>query len=259
MVAVVRRGPSEWCQVGRWDLDALRFEPGSWFRGTLYPQRCDLSPDGRWLAYTAMDYGARWEVGPVYEAVSRLPWLHALAAWGSSSTYIRGFRFIERPGVNEMGEPDLGDPTPCLARYGLRPNRATQFAVERRRGWAETEDTPPRSPKDTWDELRDVRMVKTRPGGPEQLVVEGSWAAFRDNPDLRSPARYALVSGGETHVLSDLQWADWDVRGRLLAATIDGCIEVRVLERGSFEVAFSHDLASAAPDPQPPPSWAREW
>jgi hypothetical protein len=47
-VAVLRRGPSH---VGRWDLARGTYEPGAWIRANLYPQRCDLSPDGRWLCY----------------------------------------------------------------------------------------------------------------------------------------------------------------------------------------------------------------
>ncbi|HVD29548.1 MAG TPA: hypothetical protein VNC79_13760, partial [Mycobacteriales bacterium] len=47
VVAVLRRGPSAWAQVGRWDVGSTpSYQPGSWLRGTLYPQRCDLSPDG---------------------------------------------------------------------------------------------------------------------------------------------------------------------------------------------------------------------
>jgi hypothetical protein len=52
VVAVIRRGPSDWWHVGRWDVgDDPPYQPGAWVRGTVYPQRCDLSPDGRWLCY----------------------------------------------------------------------------------------------------------------------------------------------------------------------------------------------------------------
>ena len=38
-----------------------------------------ISPDGTWFAYSAVKYPGTWEAGAVYEAVSRLPWLTALA------------------------------------------------------------------------------------------------------------------------------------------------------------------------------------
>jgi hypothetical protein len=68
--------------VSRWDLETPAYEPGAWLRGTIYPQRCDLSPDGRWFAYFALKASAEWELGPTYIVISRLPWLTALAAWG---------------------------------------------------------------------------------------------------------------------------------------------------------------------------------
>ena len=78
MVEVLSRDPTEWWQVERWDLERLAYEPGSWFHGVLYPQKCDVSPDGRWLLYSAMKQGSEWAAG----------------------------------------DPDVGDATPCLRRYG---------------------------------------------------------------------------------------------------------------------------------------------
>ena len=50
----------------------------------------------------------------------------------------------------EVDEPDLGDLSPVRERFGLRLSRADSFAVERRRGWTETSDTPPRAADDAW-------------------------------------------------------------------------------------------------------------
>lgn len=260
VVAVLRRGPSDWCHVGRWDLVALRYEPGAWLRGTIYPQKCDVSPDGRWLAYSALDYpGDRWAGGAIFEAVSRLPWLHALCAWNVGSTYTRGLHFTDEPGTCPFGPPDVGDASPLLRRYGLAATRAIQFAVERRNGWVEAPDSEPRSANDSWDERREARMEKERPGGGVRLRVEGSYAAFRDSPDQRDPALYWLARGDAYEELAGVQWADWDSAGRLLIATTEGRIQVRQLERDTFRTVFDEDLAALRPDPQPPPEWAHEW
>lgn len=90
VVAVLRRCPSDWAHVGRWDVDAPTFRGGTWLHGTLYPQRCDLSPDGRYLCYFTLASHARWSAGWTYIAVSRLPWLTAMAAWGTDGTWTRG-------------------------------------------------------------------------------------------------------------------------------------------------------------------------
>jgi hypothetical protein len=83
VVAVRQRDPSARCRTGRRELEPPAYEPGSWVHGTLYPQRCDLSPDGRWLAYFVHKAAAAWGPGGTYPAISRLPWLRALAAWGT--------------------------------------------------------------------------------------------------------------------------------------------------------------------------------
>lgn len=261
VVAVLRRGPTDWAHVGRWDTASDSYEPGSWFHGRLFPQKCDLSPNGRWLAYSAMKSGADWPGGEIYEAISRLPWLTALAAWEAGTTYTRGIHFDDEAGTSQIGEPDVGDPSPALRLYGVKLYGRNQFAVERRRGWVESEDTPPREAGGHWDEKRRVEMVKAQPGtgNPLGLHVSGRYAGFREMPDYHEPAEYFLTSGGDIHVLDDVQWADWDRAGRLLVATKDGRLQARVLDGFDHEVVFAHDLSGMTPDPQPPPAKATKW
>lgn len=259
ILAVMSRGPSGWYHVGRWNVQEWVYEPGAWFRGRLFPQKCDLSPDGRWLAYSAHQPSARWPAGTIYEAVSRLPWLHALAAWEAGTTYTRGIRFDDEPTTSDLGTPDVEDVTPCLRRYGLRLNRACQFAVERRRGWVETDDSDPRDPKDLWDERRAVRMRKEQPNGSAVLQVAGAYAAFRDNPNARTPASYSITERGRTEVLGGVQWADWTATGILLTATTQGSLEAHAWADGLTRKIYEHDLAVLRPDPAPPPNWALEW
>lgn len=259
ILAVLRRGPSGWFHVGRWNVEEWTYEPGAWFRGRLFPQKCDLSPDGRWLAYSAQKPSAQWPAETIYEAISRLPWLHALAAWSAGSTYTRGIRFDSEATTSDLGSPDVGDLAPCLRRYGLRVNGAHQFAVERRRGWVETEDSPPRDPDDLWDEKREVRMSKPQPSGAAVLKVEGSYAAFRDDPQGREPACYGVVQRGDITVLEGVQWADWAASGVLLTATLEGRLEAHDWSGGAGRRLFREDLSSLRPAPEPAPEWALEW
>jgi len=262
VAAVVRRGPSDWSHLGRWDLAGPAYEPGAWFHGTLYPQKCDLSPDGRWFAYSALKGGATWAAGSVYEAVSRLPWLHALAAWEAGTTYTRGVHFDDTAGTCDLGRPDVGDAAPILRHHGIRLTPATQFAVERRGGWAESAWSEDRDPADGWDERREVVMEKPRPGAGSAeeplLLVEGSWAGHRSSPDVRAPARYALAASDEMAWLDGVQWADWSADGRLLVATTAGVLEIREVDGTESTSVWSHDVAPLTPDPVPPPDWARQ-
>ena len=56
----------------------------------------------------AMKHAADWDLGATYIAISRLPWLTALAAWGIGSTWTRGMHCVEDPSVRDVDEPDLG-------------------------------------------------------------------------------------------------------------------------------------------------------
>lgn len=257
VVAVLRRGPSDWCQIGRWDVGAQpAYQPGSWVRATLYPQRCDLSPDGRWLCYFTLRRRADWQAGPTYVAVSRLPWATALAAWGSCGTWTRGMHFVD-PAVHEAGRPDEGDDEPLRRSHGLAYTRPISFAVERRRGWAETSDSPPRREHDMWDERRAPRVTlqKLRPGGGPTLQVSGMFAAFREFDTGRyGEPTYRLV-GDDPAELPGVLWADWAPDGRLLVATVDGQLQVRDEGRVTWEA----DLSALSPDPQPAPPGASRW
>ena len=249
VVAVVRRGPSGWCHLGRWDVAGPSYEPGAWLHGALYPQRCDLSPDGRWfLGFIVGGAHADWAPGNTYVVLSRLPWLTALAAWGTGGTWSRGACFAEA-GIDEVGAPEVGDVRPL--EFGLAVTRVASFAVERRRGWHESEDTPPRTEHDAWDERRaeHVRMQKRQPGGRAMLTVAGFYAAFRSGPP--GHVEYALDGAP----LPEVQWADWSRDGRLLVATDAGRLEIRDEKR----TAWASDLSTLTPDPQPAPPEASRW
>jgi len=257
VVAVFRRGPTRWSHVGRWDLAAGHYEPGAWIAARLFPRRSDLSPDGRWLCYFAHDPKARWEHGESYVALAKLPWLRALHAFPTCGTWTRGYHFTD-PGD---GDDALGAGLPIP--YGLRATRAGQFATEARRGWTEAPDSPPRHETDAWDQYRNARMRKPQPGGERVLCVESvdrAGGAFGVDQSVDGLAvRYSLEADGDVALLSDLQWADWDVRGRLLGATRAGAIQIRELSSRRSEVVFEADLSQLAPDPQPAPEWAGRW
>lgn len=78
---IIRRGPSKAVCTMLWDRGRDEFKLGQWLRGRIYERRCDLSPDGKHFIYFAMN--GKWD-GPVkgsWTAISRAPYLKALALW----------------------------------------------------------------------------------------------------------------------------------------------------------------------------------
>src|SRR2546422_11649313 len=102
----------------------------TWIRSNLYPQRCDLSPDGRWLCYFTLRGKAAWRAGTTYVAISRLPWLTALAAWGTCGTWTRGAHFIDERGRLEARPAERGRRR-ALPRE-IRPRDDARGVVRRR-------------------------------------------------------------------------------------------------------------------------------
>jgi hypothetical protein len=106
-------------------------------------------------------------------------------------------------------------------------------------------------------------MCKRQPGGSRVLRVEslgwagGEFGVGQAVDGLR--VRYALESGDDIELLEELQWADWDREGRLLAATRPGKLQIREVCDGCHATLFEEDLSRLAPDPAPSPEWARHW
>lgn len=86
---VIRRGPShQVCFVG-WDRRTDTFTLGQWMKGRITEQRSDISPDGQHLIYF-MSKG-----GKGYSAISRTPYMKAIALWAHSDHYSGGGVFVD--------------------------------------------------------------------------------------------------------------------------------------------------------------------
>jgi hypothetical protein len=88
IAAILRRGPKNWYHLIKWETRHDQFTHGAWIKGRIYPQQCDLSPDGQLLVYAIAKFDARdTGFGHVWVAVSRFPWLEALTVWPLTSTH----------------------------------------------------------------------------------------------------------------------------------------------------------------------------
>ena len=267
---VLRRGPSGWWHLLRWDTRALRLEPGAWFTGSLYPRRSQVSDDGLLFAYFAL-HGAGTGAWGAYLAVSKLPWLTALAAWDTLGTWTGGCRFGRDRTLHV--EAAAMSPEPFAGSYPGRVEvtplntdwEARTLQNERARGWREVAagartaaEEALALPSEPAELLR-----RERPGGDGALVVANLGSAISTRAPSIEHARleYGLDDGRGLTPLADAAWADWDDRGRLLVATTSGSLEVRTpLAAGRrWKTAWTRDLNGLSPEPRPSPGWARRW
>lgn len=84
-VVILRRKPSRMFHVIRLNTLTNFIEHGSWFRGRLFPMRCDVSFDGEWMVYFAS--GA---TSDTWNGVCRLPFLRTSLESKHHSTYHGG-------------------------------------------------------------------------------------------------------------------------------------------------------------------------
>jgi hypothetical protein len=93
---ILRRGPAAWYHIIQWDTRRDRFSHGAWIKGRIYEDRCDVSPDGRLFVYFVRQQSrAGTPFTHAWTAVSRVPWLHALAVWPQGTTHGGGGRFTD--------------------------------------------------------------------------------------------------------------------------------------------------------------------
>ena len=89
VAVILSRGPSKWCRLFVWNIDDDSVQPGSWLHGRIYENGCSLSPDGGYFAYLALSHHAPRTRGAGYAwtAISKPPWLTALALWPQDDTW----------------------------------------------------------------------------------------------------------------------------------------------------------------------------
>ncbi len=231
---LLRRGPSKWVLMVRWNLATDEFEPGQWLKARVYEYSGDLSPDGRLFVYQANDGRYQQENGAVYSVVCRPPYFTALAFWAQGSTYFAGFRWVKRSAWGLLiDRPEAPTKGTLPSQY---EKRLATYDFEKwmaDHGW--TAEGP--KPKSYWKETTFGRL-EWRLGS----LVQG-FGAFGEI------SRHTL--GDEP---LDADWADVDGRGRLLIARA-GRIFVRD-ENGERELI---DLNPLEFRPLEPPNWAKEW
>ena len=90
---VLRRGPSKSVCSVLWNRATDEFKTAQWLRGRIYERRSDISPDGRFLIYFAMNGRRESETGGSWTAVSKAPWLKAIVLLGKGDCWHGGGLF----------------------------------------------------------------------------------------------------------------------------------------------------------------------
>jgi hypothetical protein len=256
VACVIRRGPTRWFHVALWDHEARTVDHGAWTRIKLYPERCALSRDGERLAVFAL--GGEW--GP-YFAVSRAPWLHALAAWETVGTWTTGAHFHEDTLVlagcvgPEPFHGEYPDGVACEGtdtRWGLAgmfrelrtgwslvPVRDTDGAPAEEHHWLDALPAPLATSPDP------AVAVRPNPADPRRvLVLVSLWPGQRE---------YYLREGDRILPLPSVTRAEWGTGTEMLVTTDSGHLQVLGKQ---LETLWEYDMDLPEPEPRAAPEWA---
>ena len=246
IAVVLRRGPSKSVCSILWHRRDDSFELGQWMRGRIYERRADLSPDGRYLIYFAMNGHWNSDTRGSWTAISRAPFLKAIVLLGKGDCWHGGGLFKSPRGywLNDgYGHRSMLEST-AVERVDAHA-RASEFGGECPGVYY------PRLVRDGWayiDQLKNGRSnactVFEKPAGDgwilrklahEQTGAPPGKGCYWDEHELEHTARQKLLS------FPDWEWADVDRRG-LMWAEHGQLSRARLNKNGIVDATSIHDF-----------------
>ena len=209
---VLRRGPThKVCTIG-WDRRDDTFELGQWYRGRIYYERCDISPDGEHWIYFALNGKTHEETLGSYTALARTPYLKALGLWPCGGTWGGGGLFSKQGEYWPFSDKPMIEPPE-------QPHASSDFL--RTEGWYSGPHQFSRLARDGWS-------LVTKPERDEPYIhvferpAFASWVLRRECHIRHEAFELRCTLSGRVITLPDWEWADLD-RERLVWAS-NGCL-----------------------------------
>jgi hypothetical protein len=267
---IFRRGPSKWVQLIKWDTNTDTFEPGQWFHGRIYERRADLSPNGSLLIYFAQKKEERTmkdsEYTYAWTAVSRPPYLTALALWPKGDCWHGGGLFRDDDTVILNHKPEVAKPHSNHLPHGIRVTLKKDVCGEddplfserlKRDGWELKQkwQIENRGYPKMFRTIRPEIREKLSPNGLQVLRLTRSIQTL----DYSEEFSVALTGRLAFTQIDGASWADWDQQGRLVFAKDGKIFAGRKYDNGHWVERELTDLNSSKPKSVPPPAWAMKW
>ena len=263
---VIRHGPSRWWRLTLWDTRRDRFTAGQWFHGSLYPRKCDLSPDGQLFSYFAgKHHRSARERGydSTWVAVSRPPYFTALALWPVGDTYGGHTMFMDdttfHTGTLKPHHP--GHP-PGPLRHVVHSYLVLDDPFLWKFPWEHDGWRPIRLPDDTRKtNYFDPRLAAWRKTADNRCLERTVWSRGHEAFPSARPSRYTILKrDGATELARfEAQWADFDQRGRLLASAGGRLLEGEFNRRHGLRWRQFADFQHEKPERMEAPIWACHW
>lgn len=269
-VVLFRRGPSKKVLLLTWDTETDKIEEGQWLKGRIYERRCDLSPDGDFLIYFA---GNQKPPHGTWTAISRPPYLTALALWPKGDTWGGGGLFVTRQRIQ-------------LSHFSSQFEVAEGFSLPRRlkiepfdgRLWEDDPMWSARLLRDGWirateglrRETTDAQLwhiynpprIWERPHpkwGGVTLRMKILGVHERNGPWYRIDHDVIDTDRDAVHDFDRTEWAEWSHQGDLLFTKNGAIYRAKCGRYGLGEPSLVMDLADRKFVNRAAPVWALQW
>ncbi|HWB61547.1 MAG TPA: hypothetical protein VG733_18840 [Chthoniobacteraceae bacterium] len=267
--AVFRRGPSGQVRLLKWNLRNDAFHGGQWFKGRIYERRCDLSPDGSLLIYFASKQSRQHL--PTWTAISKPPYLTALAMWPKGDCWNGGGQFLTNHSIILDHEPYQAELAPGFHLKKIRiagllnqkgEDSPMWNSILQRDGWTFV-NRGRRMHKSGWQLgwQFDPPETWTKPHPKKPLLLEMGIRGLASNGKRGwYQMGYQVLPNDRGGLPAmDADWADWDKRGDLLYARNGKIFRQRHRQTG-FESAIELiDLNNQKFENIAPPASALKW
>jgi len=271
---VFRRGPSKRVLLLDWRTDTDTFVPGQWLKGRIYERRSDLSPGGHKLAYFAASWKRPFQT---WTAISRPPWLTAVALWPKGDAWGGGALFDDETHVrvNHFAQeirladgftlPRHVKVTDCGAWSGRGEDIPIWYARLVRDGWTQTqvgvEHRNEYLKERVWF-VYDPPQVWSKPSPTDdrvalQMILRG----IKETNGAWYLTEHAVAGAkGERFAIGESDWADWDANGDLLFAQDGIVFRAKAAKApGAWDVRPVADLRGMKYEEVVSPKEARRW
>lgn len=234
---VIRRGPSKQVATLLWNRRTDQFQLGQWLKGRIYERRSDISPDGKYFIYFAMNGKWRSESKGSWTAISRAPYLKALVmipfgdCWGGGGLWTSATHYwlngsdktlcdsnlIQR---DDTYIPEGGIGAECLSVYYPRLLRNGWKLVQlQQRGTVISNDT-----QDIFDKSLSHGWILRKLAHANCNSPQGK-GCYWDNHQL------IHLRSNTTLDLPEWEWAEYD-RHRLVWATEGKLFTSKIADQG---------------------------
>jgi hypothetical protein len=248
----------------------MGYRPGSVYQrpvvhGSMYPGKCDLAPGGKLFSYFAGKFQLRAR-GRGYDstwlAVSRPPYFTALALWPVGGTWSGHTMFLDdesfHAGTHKDHHPDH-PPGPLRVVLHSYSKLDEPFVWSSR--WARTGWRPISLPGDVEKTSHFDPLLPARRKTVGNLCLDRAMERGEDLFPTRQRSRYTIYERDENTELArfEAHWADFDQRGRLVAAAGGRILEGQFDRRHGLQWRQLAVFQDEKPERIEAPEWARRW